>query len=231
MSGWRGCSWISTGPSPCPTVSAGTPGSAGSRPATSIWPSRSTRTCRRPRSTGRSSPPGGALVVRVEFFDVFHGAPVADGRRSLAYRVRLQSPDRTLTEDDLATVRRAVIDAVEASLPPPSAPDPASPHRVRAVLSSRIGGGDRRSGTCPDAVHGSRLNSMQVSVCSCDDRSGHHRGVRVHRGRAVAAVRGPPRPARAPGHRRQPGRHGRRRALSEPRRRLSRPRVPDLRPR
>ena len=59
----------------------------------------------------------GALVVRVDLFDVFRGAPVAAGRRSLAYRVRLQSPDRTLTDDDLTGVRRSIIDAVESTLP------------------------------------------------------------------------------------------------------------------
>ena len=60
---------------------------------------------------------GGALVARVELFDVFRGAPVAGGRRSLAYRVRLQSIDRTLTDDDLTLARRAMIDAVESTLP------------------------------------------------------------------------------------------------------------------
>ena len=60
---------------------------------------------------------GGDLVTSVELFDVFRGAPVADGRRSLAYTLRLQAPDKTLTDDDLAAVRQRIIDAVETELP------------------------------------------------------------------------------------------------------------------
>ncbi len=61
---------------------------------------------------------GGALVWSVRLFDVFRGAAVAEGRRSLAFTLRLQAPDRTLTEADVAEVRTAIIDAVEAALPP-----------------------------------------------------------------------------------------------------------------
>jgi phenylalanyl-tRNA synthetase beta chain len=47
----------------------------------------------------------GSLLVDLELFDVYRGAGVADGRRSLAYRLRLQAPDRNLTETDVARVR------------------------------------------------------------------------------------------------------------------------------
>jgi len=60
---------------------------------------------------------GGDLVVRLALFDVFRGAAVAEGRRSLAYQLRLQAPDRTLTDDDIASARQRVIDAVESQLP------------------------------------------------------------------------------------------------------------------
>jgi phenylalanyl-tRNA synthetase beta chain len=60
---------------------------------------------------------GGDLVASVELFDVFRGAAVAEGRRSLTYRLRLQAPDKTLTDDDVALVRRRIIDAVESQLP------------------------------------------------------------------------------------------------------------------
>ena len=39
-----------------------------------------------------------AEVHDVELFDVFRGDAVAKGRRSLAYTLRLQAPDRTLTD-------------------------------------------------------------------------------------------------------------------------------------
>ena len=50
----------------------------------------------------------GALLVDLQLFDVYRGAAAGEGARSLAYRLRLQSPDRTLTDDDVATVRSKV---------------------------------------------------------------------------------------------------------------------------
>lgn len=46
----------------------------------------------------------GQLLVSLDLFDVYRGATLADGVRSLAYRLRLQAPDRTLTDDDIAAV-------------------------------------------------------------------------------------------------------------------------------
>jgi phenylalanyl-tRNA synthetase beta chain len=60
---------------------------------------------------------GGQLLWSVRLFDVFRGGSVAEGRRSLAYALRLQAPDRTLTEADVAQVRTTIIDAVQSSLP------------------------------------------------------------------------------------------------------------------
>jgi phenylalanyl-tRNA synthetase beta chain len=50
----------------------------------------------------------GKLLVDVSLFDVYRGTGVADGHRSLAYRLRLQAADRTLTDADIASVRRGV---------------------------------------------------------------------------------------------------------------------------
>lgn len=47
----------------------------------------------------------GSLLVDLTLFDVYRGQGVAAGARSLAYRLRLQAPDRTLTDDDVASVR------------------------------------------------------------------------------------------------------------------------------
>jgi phenylalanyl-tRNA synthetase beta chain len=55
---------------------------------------------------------GGDLLWSVELFDVYRGAGVAEGARSLAYRLRLQAADRTLTDADVAEVREQVIAAV-----------------------------------------------------------------------------------------------------------------------
>ncbi|MFM7069691.1 MAG: phenylalanine--tRNA ligase subunit beta, partial [Actinomycetes bacterium] len=55
---------------------------------------------------------GGPLFRRCDLFDVFRSESLGDGRRSLAFRIRAQADDRTLTDDEVAAVRTAMIDAV-----------------------------------------------------------------------------------------------------------------------
>ncbi|MGH9119234.1 MAG: phenylalanine--tRNA ligase subunit beta [Acidimicrobiales bacterium] len=59
----------------------------------------------------------GALLVGLDLFDVYRGPGLADGARSLAFRLRFQAGDRTLTDADVAAARQRVIDAVHAALP------------------------------------------------------------------------------------------------------------------
>jgi phenylalanyl-tRNA synthetase beta chain len=54
----------------------------------------------------------GALLVDLALFDVYRGPGVPDAARSLAYRLRLQALDRTLTDAEAGQVRQKVIDAV-----------------------------------------------------------------------------------------------------------------------
>jgi phenylalanyl-tRNA synthetase beta chain len=51
----------------------------------------------------------------LDLFDVFRGDQLGAGCRSLAWRLRLRSGLRTLTDVDLATIRQAAIDAVVAA--------------------------------------------------------------------------------------------------------------------
>ena len=51
----------------------------------------------------------GKLLVDLRLFDVYRGAGVTEGSRSLAYRLRFQAPDRTLTEAELTEARTACI--------------------------------------------------------------------------------------------------------------------------
>ena len=51
----------------------------------------------------------GKLLSDLVLFDVFRGASLGDGRRSLAYRLRLQADDRNLTDADVADVRRSAV--------------------------------------------------------------------------------------------------------------------------
>ena len=62
---------------------------------------------------GRTLREGRGLVVDVRLFDVYRGAQVAPGARSLAFTVRLQAADRTLRDDDVAEARAALVSAVE----------------------------------------------------------------------------------------------------------------------
>ena len=53
----------------------------------------------------------------VRLLDVYRGAPLPAGTRSLAYRLRFCALDRTLTDADLAAVRARCIAAAETELP------------------------------------------------------------------------------------------------------------------
>jgi phenylalanyl-tRNA synthetase beta chain len=57
----------------------------------------------------------GELLVQLEPFDVYRGPGVADGCRSLAFRLRLQAGDRTLTDAEIAEVRDRAISTVTAA--------------------------------------------------------------------------------------------------------------------
>jgi phenylalanyl-tRNA synthetase beta chain len=51
---------------------------------------------------------GGELLRRAEVFDLYRGAQVGEGRKSLALRLEFQAADRTLTDDEVAERRRAI---------------------------------------------------------------------------------------------------------------------------
>ena len=51
----------------------------------------------------------GALLVDLDLFDMYRGVGVGEGRRSLAYRLRLQPTDRNLTDADIAGRRASAV--------------------------------------------------------------------------------------------------------------------------
>jgi len=57
---------------------------------------------------------GEPLLVDLALFDVYRGDRVTAGSRSLAYRLRFQAGDRTLTDAEVADVRRRCIEAAAA---------------------------------------------------------------------------------------------------------------------
>jgi phenylalanyl-tRNA synthetase beta chain len=57
----------------------------------------------------------GELLEHSQLFDVFSGDSVGEGLVSYAINFRLRAPDRTLTDEEVGPVRRAIADAVAAS--------------------------------------------------------------------------------------------------------------------
>ena len=56
----------------------------------------------------------GPLLTDLALFDVYRGAGVAEGHRSLAFRLRFCALDHTLTDAEVGECRSAAIAAVEA---------------------------------------------------------------------------------------------------------------------
>jgi phenylalanyl-tRNA synthetase beta chain len=56
---------------------------------------------------------GGNLLIDLALFDVYRGKGVSEDSRGLAYRLRLQAPDRTLTDVEVSEVRAKCIAAAE----------------------------------------------------------------------------------------------------------------------
>jgi phenylalanyl-tRNA synthetase beta chain len=59
----------------------------------------------------------GDHLASLRLFDVYRGPGIAEGRRSLAFALRLDAPDHTLTDEEVARVRQRCIEAVESALP------------------------------------------------------------------------------------------------------------------
>lgn len=55
---------------------------------------------------------GGNLLEHVDVFDRYEGSPIPDGKYSLALRMRFRAPDRTLTDDEVAELRGAIVTAL-----------------------------------------------------------------------------------------------------------------------
>jgi phenylalanyl-tRNA synthetase beta chain len=55
---------------------------------------------------------GGELLRSARVFDLYRGAQVGEGRKSLALRLEFRAPDRTLTDEDVAPLREAIKEAL-----------------------------------------------------------------------------------------------------------------------
>ena len=59
---------------------------------------------------------GGKLLRKVRLFDIFRGEQLGSGKKSLAYSLTYQAPDRTLTDAEAAQVRQKIIRRLEQVL-------------------------------------------------------------------------------------------------------------------
>ena len=53
------------------------------------------------------------LVERRRIFDVYEGDPIPDGRKSVAINLTVRAPDRTLSDDEVAPIRKHIVEAVQ----------------------------------------------------------------------------------------------------------------------
>jgi phenylalanyl-tRNA synthetase beta chain len=51
---------------------------------------------------------GGAAVTGVALFDIYRGKPIPEGKKSLAFAVTLNSPEKPLGEDEVARIRKKI---------------------------------------------------------------------------------------------------------------------------
>jgi phenylalanyl-tRNA synthetase beta chain len=56
---------------------------------------------------------GGKSVTNVRLFDVFHGEQIGAGRKSLAYSLTYQAPDKTMTDAEAAAIRNKIVKRLE----------------------------------------------------------------------------------------------------------------------
>ena len=56
------------------------------------------------------------LIENVELFDVYRGAGIAIGKKSMAYSFTLRAEDHTLSDDEITAAMNAIIDGLSKEL-------------------------------------------------------------------------------------------------------------------
>ncbi|MBC8165989.1 MAG: phenylalanine--tRNA ligase subunit beta, partial [Bryobacteraceae bacterium] len=57
----------------------------------------------------------GTELESIEYVRQYSGPPLAEGTKSVSYRLTLAAPDRTLSSEDVASARQRIIDGMRAS--------------------------------------------------------------------------------------------------------------------
>jgi phenylalanyl-tRNA synthetase beta chain len=55
---------------------------------------------------------GESLIERVEVFDQYLGAPIPEGKKSLAYKILYRAEDRTLTDAEINTLHQNLVQQI-----------------------------------------------------------------------------------------------------------------------
>ena len=66
------------------------------------------------RGTIRSAAPD--TLIQIREFDRYQGKGIPDGKVSLSFRLTFQSPERTLTDDEVQAAMQRIIDALTREL-------------------------------------------------------------------------------------------------------------------
>jgi phenylalanyl-tRNA synthetase beta chain len=59
---------------------------------------------------------GHDIIASVNLFDLYRGESIPQGRQSMAFRIRYQAEDRTLTDEEVQEVHSSVVDALQKEL-------------------------------------------------------------------------------------------------------------------
>ena len=91
----------------------------------------------------------GPLLVDLRLFDIYRGAPLAAGEKSLAERLVLRSADRTLTDPEVEAIVAGVTAALSAELERASGRDhrPGCDAEGHALPLRRLAGPAPREGS------------------------------------------------------------------------------------
>ena len=59
---------------------------------------------------------GGSILESVKLFDVYRGKQVEEGKKSVAFTLTYRDKDKTLTDDEVASVHNVVLEALKNEL-------------------------------------------------------------------------------------------------------------------
>ncbi|MEE9188890.1 MAG: hypothetical protein V3U36_05920, partial [Anaerolineales bacterium] len=56
------------------------------------------------------------MVAEIVLFDVYRGGQAGEGKKSLAFSLKYQKPDRTLTDEEVSRIRKKIVKQLDQKL-------------------------------------------------------------------------------------------------------------------